>query len=489
LDDALQKDLSLIGPETQIGRLIRRSPLTCPPDAPLRVVFQQMHAGRVGSIVVVDDDAAPMGILTRYDLISRIILPSVDLQTPIEQVMSKNVICAPAQQTVLEAMIQMASHGIRHLPVLEDDGRLVGVLSESDLMAHQRQSLRSLSAMIAHAASFPELAAIGQDIRRLAQRLFQEGLSATAVAKLMSHLNDAMTVRVIDLVRADSRVMAPPTVPWAWLALGSEGRDEQTIATDQDNAIVFDGDEVLAPLFQDFARAVNEGLDAVGFPLCKGGVMAQHAKWCRPLAHWRDALGEWFERPSPERILDAHIFLDFRALYGDRELVGSLRSWVTEEVRRHPSFLRAMAQDAIRSGVGELPNPVFFSALARWLRSRNIRADWLSPPQLDIKKSGTAPVVAWTRVLALMNGVAITSTDGRLAALQRAGKLQLSESQAIREAFDLAQRYRLRAQLQGHQNPNALELDPLSLHELEALRVALDDLSRLRSAVTLDLRL
>jgi signal-transduction protein with cAMP-binding, CBS, and nucleotidyltransferase domain len=148
-----------------------------------------------------------------------------------------------------------------------------------------------------------------------------------------------------------------------------------------------------------------------------------------------------------------------------------------------------MAQDAIRSGVGELPNPVFFSALARWLRSRNIRADWLSPPQLDIKKSGTAPVVAWTRVLSLMNGVAITSTDGRLAALHKAGKLQLSESQAIREAFDLAQRYRLRAQLQGRENPNALELDPLSLHELEALRVALDDLSRLKSAVTLDLRL
>lgn len=140
----------------------------------------------------------------------------------------------------------------------------------------------------------------------------------------------------------------------------------------------------------------------------------------------------------------------------------------------------------MRTSVGELPSPVVFSALARWLRSRNLPSEWLSPSQMDIKKLCTAPVVAWARVLALMNGVATTSTDGRLAGLQRAGKLQLSESQAIREAFDLAQRYRLRAQLQGRDQPNALDLDRLSLHELEALRKALDVLSGLKSAVTMD---
>lgn len=485
MDDALQDDLTLIGPEVQISQLVRREPLTCARGAPLRQVFEQMHACRLGSIVVVDAADMPLGILTRYDLISRVILPGVDLQAPIELVMSRDVISAPGHQTVLEAMVQMASHGIRHLPVLED-GRLIGVLSESDLMAHQRQSLRSLSALIAQAASFRELNAVGRDVRGLAKRLFQEGLSATAVAKLMSHLNDTMTVRVINLVQSDSRVMAPPTVPWAWLALGSEGRDEQTISTDQDNAIIFEGDEALVPLFQGFARSVNEGLDAVGFPLCKGGVMAQHAKWCRTSMAWRAAMVEWFERPNPERILDAHTFLDFRSLYGDPSLAGSLRQWVCANVRGRPQFLRALAQDAMRTSVGELPSPVVFSALARWLRSRDLPSEWLSPSQMDIKKLCTAPVVAWARVLALMNGVATTSTDGRLAGLQRAGKLQLSESQAIREAFDLAQRYRLRAQLQGRDQPNALDLDRLSLHELEALRKALDVLSGLKSAVTMD---
>jgi hypothetical protein len=118
-------------------------------------------------------------------------------------------------------------------PVLGSPMRAV----PGSLTPHQRQSLRSLSSLIAKAVKFEELASVGLDIRRLAQRLIGEGLSATAVAKLMSHLNDAMTVRVIELVKADSKIMSPPTVPWAWLALGSEGRDEQTIATDQDNAI------------------------------------------------------------------------------------------------------------------------------------------------------------------------------------------------------------------------------------------------------------
>lgn len=488
MDDALQKDLSLIGPETQVGHLVRKRPLVCLGSDSVRAALQAMDKIGVGSIVVVNTDEEPIGILTRYDLIRRIILPALDLASPIESVMTPNPIRIEANESVIEAMVLMATHRIRHLPVMRDDA-LVGVLSESDVMAHQRQSLRSLSSLIAKAVKFEELASVGLDIRRLAQRLIGEGLSATAVAKLMSHLNDAMTVRVIELVKADSKIMSPPTVPWAWLALGSEGRDEQTIATDQDNAIIFEGDEVLQPLFQDFAKHVNEALDRVGFPLCKGGVMAQHAKWCRSDTGWREEISQWFERPTPQHLLDGHTFLDFRALYGAKELAIDLRDWVTERVVQHPQFLRELAQDSMRARVGELPNPVVFTYIARWLRKRELPSEWLSPSRLDIKKHGTAPVVAWIRILALMNGVSVTSTDGRMGALQELGKLQLSESQAARRSFDLAQRYRLRAQLMGSDNPNELPLDDLSRFELEELRHALDDLSRLKSGVAMDLRL
>ena len=143
----------------------------------------------------------------------------------------------------------------------------------------------------------------------------------------------------------------------------------------------------------------------------------------------------------------------------------------------------------MRSAVGDLPRPVLFSAVARWLRRKKLPGHWISPDRLDIKKDATAPVVAWARVLSLMNGIAATTTDGRLAGLQAAGKMQRSEGQAIREAFDLAQKYRLKAQLAGLQAPNSLMLDPLSLHELERLTIALDELAKVKDAVRLELRL
>lgn len=492
MSDALQQDLTELSLETPIAELIKSEPLLCLPETPLRAVFERMHAARVGSIVVVNTFLEPIGILTRYDLISRIILPGKALTAPVSDVMSRDVICAPAHWSVMEATICMASHGIRHIPVVAE-GRLKGVISESDLVRHQRESLRSLSAMVQRANDLPTLAQVSTSIRQLAQRLLHEGLAATSVARLVSHLNDAMTKRAIEIVSAQNPELVAGLPEWSWLALGSEGREEQTIATDQDNAIIFvaspEAVEQIRPRFLALAAKVNDALAEIGFPLCKGGVMAQHEKWCRSVEEWKEAMADWFRRPTPEKLLDAHTFLDFRALTGSLTLGDGLREWVTTEAKTHPLFLRELAQDSMRSAVGDLPRPVFFSAVARWLRRKNLPGHWISPDRLDIKKDATAPVVAWARVLSLMNGIAATSTDGRLAGLQAAGKMQRSEGQAIREAFDLAQRYRLRAQLSGSEEPNSLMLDPLSLHELERLTYALDKLATVKDLVGLDLRL
>lgn len=493
MNDALQQDLSELSLETPVADLIKSEPLLCLPETPLREAFERMHQARVGSIVVVNTFLEPVGILTRYDLISRIILPGTPLTGPISSVMSPDVICAPAHWSVMEAMICMATHGIRHIPIVAD-GRLKGIVSESDLVRHQRESLRSLSAMIARAPDLRTLAQVGRTIRQLAHRLLVEGLAATSVARLVSHLNDAMTKRTLALISERDPSLVAGLPEWSWLALGSEGREEQTIATDQDNAIVFaatsrEEANRLRPQFLRLAAQMNNALAEIGFPLCKGGVMAQHEKWCRSLDEWKEAMADWFRRPTPEKLLDAHTFLDFRPLTGALHLSETLRDWVTSEVKTHPLFLRELAQDAMRSSVGDLPRPVFFSAIARWLRRKNLPGNWISPDRLDIKKDATAPVVAWSRVLALMNGIAATSTDGRLAGLQALGKVQRSEGEAIREAFDLTQRYRLKAQLAGSDQPNALLLDPLSLHEIDQLTYALDELARVKDAVRLDLRL
>jgi CBS domain-containing protein len=489
--EAMQQDLQELGLELPLGSLLKGNPLACLPETPIEEALQSMDGAGFGSIIVVNTFLVPVGILTRYDLIRRVILPRRDLSTPISEVMTSNVKSAPVHMTVMEAMLMMASHRIRHLPVIES-GRLRGVVSESDLMAYQRQSLRSLAASVCKAEDIATLGAIQTDVRRLAARLLVDGLSATAVARLVSHLNDATTRRVIALV-SEKHSPVLQQVRWCWLALGSEGREEQTIATDQDNALIFeplgsagsDPNEIREPLMA-FAVDVNQGLADAGFPLCKGGVMARYPKWCRSQSEWKSVSLDWFKRPTPEKILDAHIFFDFRALAGEAQLAESLRDWLTREVRSQSLFLRELAQDALRSRVGELPRPVFFSALARWFRKKGMQGNWFSPAHLDIKRDATAPVVAWTRVLSLTHGVLVTSTDERIQGLETKGAIQRSEGQALREAFDLAQRYRLRAQLAGSDNPNKLALDPLSLHEIDQLTNALDVLANLKGALRLE---
>jgi CBS domain-containing protein len=288
-----------------------------------------------------------------------------------------------------------------------------------------------------------------------------------------------------------------PLPPWAWLALGSEGREEQTVATDQDNAIIFDADgPAYRQRFMGLAAAINQGLADVGFPLCKGGVMAMNEKWCKSAAEWRDSLSAWMRSPQPEALLDANIFLDFRGLYGEVRLADALRKWLSDQVEGHQLFLRALAQDAVRDEVEGLTRNGVRVSLARALRKRGYQVNWLAPARLEMKRGGTAPVVVFARVLALAKGISQTSTDERLQALVERQSMSAAESQQMRDAFNVLQRYRLRAQLefasraehqeQGGVSPNLLQLDSLNSHEIERLSEALSHLGGLRARLEMD---
>ncbi|NBP27570.1 MAG: nucleotidyltransferase, partial [Betaproteobacteria bacterium] len=329
-------------------------------------------------------------------------------------------------------------------------------------MSFQRSSLRILSASIEQAESLAALKVCSQEVLRLARRLLAQGVAATSLARLVSHLNDSLTRRVIQLTETQMKDQLGPLPPWAWLALGSEGREEQTVATDQDNAIIFDADgPAYRQRFMGLAAAINQGLADVGFPLCKGGVMAMNEKWCKSAAEWRDSLSAWMRSPQPEALLDAG----------------------------HQLFLRALAQDAMRDEVEGLTRNGVRVSLARALRRRGYQVNWLAPAQLEMKRGGTAPVVVFARVLALAKGISQTSTDERLQALVERQSMGAAESQQMRDAFNVLQRYRLRAQLdyvsraehheQGGVSPNLLQLDSLNSHEIERLSEALSHLGGL----------
>lgn len=480
--------------DTRIGSLIRKSPLVCLPSTPLEQVFTAMEREKAGSMLVAESDGSIQGILTRYDLIKRILLPKLPLSTPVSEVMSTGVKTIDADMGVLEAMLMMARHKVRHLPVLHN-GFLVGLVSERDLFNFQRSSLRILSVAIDQAERLSDLKVCSDDVMSLARRLLAQGVSATSIARLVSHLNDALTRRVIALVVRDLGPSLGELPPWCWMALGSEGREEQTVATDQDNAIIFQGDaQTYRETFLKLAKGINNGLADIGFPLCKGGVMAMNEKWCKSVDEWRELLSSWFASPTPQALLDANIFLDFRGLSGEVRLAEELRAWVFAQVSEHRLFLRSLAQDAIRDEVGKLTRNGVAISMARALRKRGTAAPWLAPSTFEMKRDGTAPVVYFVRVLALAHGIADTSTDARLHGLVAREGMSESESQQMRDAFNVLQRYRLRAQLDAAPaqpsaeaaSPNVLALDALSTHEHESLSLALSALAPLRARIEMD---
>jgi CBS domain-containing protein len=295
----------------------------------------------------------------------------------------------------------------------------------------------------------------------------------------VSVLNDRICERIIELERKQHRW---ERISWCWLAFGSEGRLEQTFATDQDNGLVFvahDGSgpaQVRAALLP-FARAVNEALDACGFPLCKGNVMASNPELCLSMAEWKAKLEGWLANSDPKALLDAAICFDFRALYGDARLTADLRRWFLEVTRKRPNFLRLMAENAL---IARPP-------LSRW-RDFITEDAPNAPGTINLKMYGVRLFVDAARVYSLACMLPQTNTADRLRAAGAAGALPPDEVRAMLAAFFLMQRIRLEHQAatdqpQGNDEPN--RIDPKKLNELdrrslkEAFRIARDLQSRL----------
>jgi len=434
--------------ETPLGDLARRAPVTCRPATPLREALTEMHQRRIGSMLVTGERGEPLGILSRDDILGRVTLQAVPLETPIAEVMVHPVHSLTHEHTAEDAALLMSRHAIRHVPITRD-GVVIGIVSERDLFAMQRLSLKHVSTSIRAAPDVDTLKLVAQDIRRFARSLLSQGVQARQLTALISHLNDVLTERLLELKAAQHGV---DTSRLCWLALGSEGRSEQTIATDQDNALILPDDitpeqreKVLA-----FAQDVNEALDVCGYPLCKGGIMAGNPACCLTLQQWRERFAQWIEHGAPQDLLNASIYFDFRHLAGDLALAQTLRTEVSAQVRQVPRFLKQMALNALTR-----------SAPLNWVGG--IAAD--EQGQIDLKLQGTAIFVDAARLYGLAQGVAATGTRERLEAIGPILGVTAPEYEAWVRGFEFLQMLRLQIQLQGAalaEQPNHIEVASLN---------------------------
>jgi CBS domain-containing protein len=464
-----------------LAELVRNAPVECAASAPLREAAEKMAAAKVRTIVAVDSDGAPVGMFTLVDLLRRVVLPGLPLTAPVSAAMSTPLVTLPASSTAYEGMHVMAERGVRQLAVVES-GRLVGVVNERDLFALQRVSMRQVNEGLHSARTVEDLKRAGADIRLLTQNLLAQGVGAEPVTRTVAALNDALSRRAIDLVLERHDL---GSIDWCWLALGSEGRGEQTFATDQDNALLFEpADEAQTDACRErllaFARDVNATLDALGFPLCPGNVMASNPELCLSAKEWKAKFLGWIRSPTPQALLGANIVFDFRPLYGDTALAGALREWLFGYTRESTLFLRFMVQNAI-----DVEAPLGL------IRTFVVDDDPAVKGTIDLKTRGTRLFVDCARVFALAHAIPDTGTAARIRLAGAKLDVEPRHVDATVEAFQFLQLLRLRQQDRPEAPGGPNRIDPYALNEVdqlmlkEALRQAKQLQERLRLAYRL----
>jgi CBS domain-containing protein len=458
--------------ERPLSELITKVPVTCAPESPLSEALDRMHKMRIGSMLVADPAGVPLGILTRYDILGRITLAQVPLNTPISQVMVHPVFTLTDQHTAQDAALLMSRYGMRHVPITRD-GVAVGIVSERDLFAMQKQSLKSVSSSIRAATDVATLKLLAFDIRRLATSLLGQGLHARQLTALISHLNDVLTEQLLKLKATEHGVDLRRL---CWLSLGSEGRDEQTIATDQDNALILPDDtsDKSREAMRVFAQDVNLALDSCGYPLCKGGIMAGEAACCLTLGQWRERFRQWIAQGSPQDLLNASIYFDFRPLAGDSQLANILREEVIQAAQSTPRFHKQMALNALTRSV-----PL------NWRGA----VDTDEQGSVDLKLQGTAIFVDAARIYGLAHGIDQTNTRKRLEAVGTILNLPTTEYGAWVDGFEFLQILRLRIQLDSQSqadNPNRIVVASLNDIDRRILRESFRVARQLQQRLQLD---
>ena len=251
---------------TPLDRYALRNPIVCSPDMPVRKAVARMHENNVGSIIATDDQRHPVGIFTLRDLRTLVAEQNAPLDIPLSQVMTASPVCLPGHADAFEAAMLMAEHHFAHICVVDEEHRLIGVVSERDLFSLQRVDLVHLARTIGTATHLRTLVALRENVARLVDTMLAHGADSGQVVKIITTLNDVTVRRVLELNLSKE----DPGIPFTWLTFGSEGRQEQTLLTDQDNGMLFEvpagmtPDQVREKLLP-FAERVNQELAECGF--------------------------------------------------------------------------------------------------------------------------------------------------------------------------------------------------------------------------------
>jgi CBS domain-containing protein len=418
-------------PTLPVRYLVKRPPVFVDPGATVAQAARTMRDALIGSVLVADD---PPGIVTDRDLRGRVLAAGLSPETPVRQIMNRPLKTLDSDAPVFAALHLMLEENIHHLALVEE-GKIVGLISSSDLLQHQASSPLYLRRTLETLEEPAMLANYSREVAAMVETLFRGGLGAVQIGWIVSSLNDALVKRLVGLVERD---LGPAPTAFAWIVFGSEGRLEQALLTDQDNALIYaEESETARVYFAALAERVVAGLIQIGFPPCAGGFMATH--WCKPLEEWRSLFACWVHTPEPQALLDAAIFFDFRPVAGGLSLA-PLEKILAGAGTEKPFIVRLTEGALVRPPLG------FFNRI----RSHE--------GMVDVKKSGLAPIVGLGRAAALAGGSVERSTLERLATAGKSGIfLSQDDASELAEIFQFLLHLRLRQQLASLQQNRPID--------------------------------
>ena len=453
--------LNLLG--TPVRSLIKREPITLPPETSIRAAAEMMSELRVSSVLLVEQDHL-FGLVTDRDLRNRVVAQGLDISRPVSDIATLAPLTMQAQSPAFEALLLMARHNIHHMPVM-DGARIAGMITATDLAEQHSTSPVYLAGDVYKQTSAQGLARTSAKVRPLQQHLAAADASAYSTGHIVTTITDAITTRLIHLAEAE---LGPPPVDYVWVAAGSQARSEQTARSDQDNCMVLDDryDEALhGAYFRAFTRFVCDGLDACGYVYCPGEMMAMTDKWRQPRARWAQYFHQWVDKPEPMALMLTCVFFDLRAIHGKVELLDSLRHEVLQRTKGNSLFLAHMVGNALK----HRPPLGLFGTISRIRGGENAGT-------IDLKHSGIVPIVDLARVYALAGGVAAVNTHDRLEQVAQAGEVSQQSARDLRDALEFLSKLRIdhqaRQMAQGQAPDNFLALEELSNFERSHLKEA-----------------
>lgn len=457
----------------KVERLMAREPITVPAEMSIQAAAVVMRDNRVSSLGVTEAGRFA-GLVTVRDFTNKVLAGGLSPEAAVGDVMTRDPVTLPPQALGSDVLHIMLERRIGHLPVVEN-GTLVGMVTQTDLTRFQAVSSAQFVRDAAVADTVAELAEVTARIPRLLAQLVGSHNGHEVVTRLITDIADTVTRRLLALAE---RSLGRAPVPFCWLACGSQGRQEQTGVSDQDNCLIISdaATETDMDWFRQLAKFVSDGLDACGYIYCPGDMMATNPRWCQPLRVWRDYFAGWVATPDPTAQMLASVMFDLRPIGGEPSLFRALQDQTLELAAKNSIFVAHMVQNSLKHAP-----PLGLLRGFATIRSGEHKN------HIDLKHNGVVPVTDLGRVYALIGRLEAVNTRARLEAAAEAGVISASGARDLIEAYDLIARTRLEHQARqvraGQKPDNFLALSDLSDFERSHLRDAFVVVRTMQSAV------